>query len=358
MLRTALPLFAAASLTAAEPWRLYLGSSADATAPRILVCDLDRESGALTVRAPAGGIAAPSYLALNADGTRLYAVSGDHHAVAYRVDGTSLTELNRSAVDKHPCHLAVSPDGRALLVANYSGGSTSALPIAADGTIGAATTVAHQGSGPHPKRQQKAYAHGVAFVAAADGVRVLVADLGADRVFTYRLDAVATLTADAALSTAPGAGPRHVAVRGDRIYAVNELDNTVSAWTWDAASARATPLATVPTLPADFTAPNTAAGIAVTPDGRHLYASNRGQDALAVFTLDAEGRPVPAGHIPVGGKTPRGFGLSPDGAWIVVGNQNSDQVVVLRRDAATGLATPVGAPLAMAKPTCAVFAPR
>ena len=219
-------------------------------------------------------------MAVNADGSRLYAVSSDQggQAVAFRVDAAALTELNRQAVGAGPCHLALSPDGRALLVANYSGGSTSTLPVAADGALGPGQTVVHQGSGPHPKRQQKAYAHGVLFAPSADGGRVLVADLGADRIFTYRLGADAALTADEPIATAAGAGPRHLAQRGTHLYSVNELDNTVSAWTWDAATARATPLTTVTTLPPGFTAPSTAGGIAISSDGQHLYASNRGQD--------------------------------------------------------------------------------
>jgi len=336
--------------------RLYLGSYGDAAVPRIRSCRLEGASGTLRVLHETGGVASPSFLALNADGRRLYAVSeaGGGSVVGYAVaDDGALSELNRQACAGGPCHLLVAPGGKAVIAANYGAGSVACLGLDADGRLRPAQVIQHTGSGAKPKRQAGPHAHGVAVL----GDTILVADLGIDRLVAYRLTDATLAAHGAGITTAPGAGPRHIAVSADgkRVYVVNELDNTVAAWTWDATSSTPTPLGTAPTLPASFTGSNSTAEIALSPDGRFLYASNRGHDSIAVLRLDADGRPQPAGHIPSGGKSPRSFALSPDGAWLVSANQDSDNVVVMRRDATTGLATPVGQPLTVPKPVCVLF---
>ena len=123
-------------------------------------------------------------------------------------------------------------------------------------------------------------------------------------------------------------------------------------------AARSSSLQTVPARADGATAENTAAEIDVSPDGRFLYTSNRGDDDLAVFAIDgASLRLAPAGRVPSGGRGPRSFALDPSGRWLVTANQGSGSLVVFRRDPATGLPAAVGAPVAVPEPVCVLFAP-
>jgi 6-phosphogluconolactonase len=134
---------------------------------------------------------------------------------------------------------------------------------------------------------------------------------------------------------------------------INELLSTITVFAYDAAQGTLTAGETVSTLPAGFAGTSSTAEIAVSPDGRFVYGSNRGDDSLAVFTRnETTGRLTPRGHLPAGGKTPRHFAFDPTGQYILAAHQGSDTISVFRVDAKTGLATPVGATLSVGKPVC------
>ena len=158
----------------------------------------------------------------------------------------------------------------------------------------------------------------------------------------------------------PGSGPRHLAWHpsGTFLYALNELTSTVTAFHYDAGRGALESFQTITTLPAGFSGRNLAAEIAVSPDGRFLYASNRGNDSLAVFRIAAaSGALAPAGRVATGGRAPRHFAIEPSGRWLLAANQDSDSVTVFRLDPATGRPEPAGRPLAVPKPVCVLFAP-
>ena len=187
------------------------------------------------------------------------------------------------------------------------------------------------------------HAHGVYF----RGKHLLVPDLGLDKVLTYTLDpATAKPTGGdepAASSSAPGAGPRHLdfSPDGKHAYVVNELNNTVTAGSYDAKNGTFETLDSVPTLPADWSGKSTTAEIQVHPSGKFVYASNRGHDSIAVFSIDAAtGSLTLVEHEPTRGRTPRDFDVDPAGRFLVVANQGTDDLSVFAIDA-TGL-TPVG----------------
>ena len=158
----------------------------------------------------------------------------------------------------------------------------------------------------------------------------------------------------------PGSGPRHLAWHpsGRYLYAVNELASTVTAFRYDPRDGTPVSLQTVTTLPDGFSGTSTAAEVVVSPDGRFLYASNRGDDSIAVFQIDAtSGLLAPSGRHPTGGRSPRHFAIDPSGNWLLAANQESGSIVVFRLDRSTGRLTPVGRPLAISKPVCVLFAP-
>src|SRR5262249_15821096 len=159
-----------------------------------------------------------------------------------------------------------------------------------------------------------------------------------DLVFTYRLDAEKgkLMPVGRPVQAREGAGPRHVAFHpaGRLAYVVNELDSTVTAYRFDPANGALTPFQVLSAVPDTYTGDSRAAEIAVSADGRFVYASNRGHDSIATFAIDAaSGRLAPVGWTTTGGKTPRFFALSPAGRFLFAANEDSDTVSIFARDA-------------------------
>ncbi|NAZ83398.1 beta-propeller fold lactonase family protein, partial [Kineococcus sp. R8] len=129
-----------------------------------------------------------------------------------------------------PCHVAVHPSGDLLVVANY-GGSVGVV-AARDGVVrDLVQTLTATGGGPVADRQEGSHPHSATFL--GDGSSVVVADLGADELRVHAVDRTAgRLSADPVqvVRTAPGSGPRHAVLRGDRLVVVGELDATVTSW--------------------------------------------------------------------------------------------------------------------------------
>lgn len=356
--------------SAQQHWRVYIGTYTGGESEGIYLLDFDAETGRLDNLRLAATIDNPSFVALHPSEPRLYAVGartdedGERRdsVTAFSIDEATgmLTELNsESSMGRGPCHVTVHPAGRYAAVANYGGGSIAALPILEDGSLGEASAfVQHEGSSVH-RRQQQAHAHSVTFDEA--GRFLFAADLGIDKIMIYRFDASGgTLEANEPhADLAPGAGPRHFAFHpsGDYAYAINELDNTVTAFAYDAATGRLDTIHTVPTLPEDFTEDNTTAEVRVHPSGRFVYGSNRGHDSIAVFGVDPEtGRLEPRGWTSTQGNTPRNFNLDPTGGFLIAANQQTDTLVVFRVDPEAGTLEPTGQIVDVPTPVCVAFA--
>ena len=279
---------------------------------------------------------------------------------AFAIDPASgkLTLLNQqSSEGSSPCHLMVDPSGKCVVAVNYTSGSVACLPIRADGRLGEATSVVqHEGSSVNPSRQKGPHAHGVNIDAA--GRFVFVTDLGIDKVMIYRLDAgQGKLTANepAFLAATPGAGPRHLAFHpnGRWAYVINELSSTISVLGYDAPRGVLRSLLSVSTLPEGYKGPSTAAEVKVHPSGKFVYASTRGPDTIAIFTVNAvTGKLRLVGHEPTQGKTPRDFAIDPTGRYLLVANQDGNNIVVFRINPETGELRGVGKPVELASPVC------
>jgi len=191
----------------------------------------------------------------------------------------------------------------------------------------------------------------------------LVCDLGLDKVMAYRFDASqGTLTTNqpAFTATKPGAGPRHLVFHPDgrQAYVINEINSTIVRYSYDAASGALTELQTVSSLPEGFTGTSTAAEIAVHPSGKFLYGSNRGDDSIAVFGIDAAtGNLAFLQRVPTQGKNPRHFSIDPSGKLLFAANQNSGNIVIFNLDPATGRLAPSGKVLESVSPVCVKFVP-
>ena len=356
-----------------ETLTMFVGTYTRAPSKGIYAYRFQPVSGEVTPLGDAGLVAEtenPSFLAVHPTQRFLYAVNeistyegkaaGSVSAFAINSATGALTLLNRvSSRGGGPCYLEIDRSGRWLFVANYGGGSVAAFPVQADGKLGEASAFfQHEGRSVNAARQSGP--HGHATVVSPDNRFVLAADLGLDRIVTYRLDPEkgGLSPAEPPFSAIkPGSGPRHLAFRPDGkfAYVLNELQSSVGAYTYDAGRGSLAELQSVSTLPEGFGADNSGAEIATHPTGRFLYASNRGHDSIAIFRIDAaRGTLTPAGHVSTQGKTPRGFGIDPAGRFLVAGNQDSGTVVIFRIDAQSGGLTPTGT-LRIGSPVNVVF---
>jgi 6-phosphogluconolactonase len=255
--------------------------------------------------------------------------------------------------------VSVDKSGRAVLVANYDSGSVALLPIQTDGALAATMSVVkHTGSGPVADRQGQPHAHCI--IADPSNRFALAADLGADRVFVYRLDldghALRHSEGGDAVMRA-GAGPRHLAFHPTLpfVFVANELDSTVATLRFDAQRGALTVLETRSTLPAGWTGTNFPADIHVAPSGRTVYVSNRGHNSIAVCSVAESGALSLDQVVPTGGDWPRNFSLDPTGRWLLVANQRSNSIVVFGRDDKTGTLTATSQHIAIPSPVCLRF---
>jgi 6-phosphogluconolactonase len=344
----------------------------------ITVFAFDENSGELTRLSEKGGIDNPTYLTVHQGNRCVYANSevfgwNEGTVSAYRLEprNGSLSYINKQpALGSILAHNSLDRTGRFVFVANYSvyaepndslpDQSVVVMPIRADGGLGPAVcSQSHSGSGPNAARQERSHAHCV--LASPDNRHVLVADLGIDQLVVYRFDA-----ASGALSAAPapftmkaGAGPRHFAFHPSArfVYAINELDSTITALAFDAASGALTLLQTVPALPPGYVEESHCAGLQLTPDGCYLYGSNRGHDSLAIYAVDeSTGSLSFVEHHSCLGRTPRDFAIDPSGRFLLVANQDSDAVVMFRIDSQTGELTDAGQHAEIGTPMCVKFA--
>jgi len=317
--------------------RLFIGSYTSDGRGRgagVTVWDRDPASGALRPAAAAVAVSEASYLAVHPALPVLYAVSertdGEVVALALEVDGR-MRELNRQPTGgADPCHLAVDPAGRYLATANYTAGSLSVHPIGEDGALMPRTDlVRHIGGGPVADRQEGPHVHMVRFTER----HLLAVDLGNDTVRAYGLSARdGHLRPLHVTRLPPGTGPRHLAPgAGGLSYLVGELSGTLSVLGTDT-DGYLTDLGSIP-LSGDPAA-NLAAAIEVSPDGRYVYASNRGPDTISVFAVAGDALTQIA-EVPSGGRGPRDITLAGDHLYSA--NELSDTVTVFHRDPSTGL---------------------
>ena len=289
----------------------------------------------------------PSFVVASDDGRTVYAVnevddfggkqcgeavaevsegggSGGLSAFAFDAHSGTLTLLNSLPTGgADPCFVAQSASR--VICANYSGGSVAAFSTRDDGGVGSRSGLAQfSGSGPNVARQEKAHAHQC--VPAKSGRMVYVPDLGADQLRQLRLteDGAFEELPAFVFETLPGGGPRHIAfnpTKADVCYCLHELGNVISVLSLRQSLVVAVEQV-VSTLPADYVGGNLGADVHVSPDGKFVYASNRGHDSIAIFKVDmCTGHLSLAGCVAAGGNTPRNFAITPDGEFVLVALQ-------------------------------------
>ena len=324
----------------------------------------------------------PSCLALHPGGTHLFSAnetrsfegreSGSVSAYSIRRSDGQLTLLNTvSSEGAGPAYLSVHPSGKYVLVANYHGGSVAVIPVEPDGRLGAATDVKAD-SGPIGAERpasappgsfalsghDRTHAHMIQ--ADPSGRFVLSTDLGMDRIFLWKFDAgkgVLSANEPPFVGVPPGDGPRHFAFHpnGRWLYSIQEEGSTLILFDYDSAVGVLKARQTVSSLPKGFVGTNYTSEVAVSADGKFLYAANRLHDGIAVFSIGETGELAYSSEAWTRGDYPRSFSIDPTGNFLYSCNQRGDAVTTFRVNKRTGELTFTGQYTPVGTPSMIVF---
>ena len=349
----------------AQDHYLFIGTYTGSGSKGIYVYKFNSQTGKATwvSNTDSSSASNPSYLSITPNGKYLYAVyedgnQKDGHVAAYSFNRTTgkLNLINKQlSGGDHPCYVDVAKNSKWVAVANYSGGSASLFGVNSDGSLKPdPQVIQHVGKSVVPQRQEKPHVHSTVFSPKQD--YLFVSDLGTDKVVIYKFNAAATkpLTEVSYAASAPGSGPRHFSFHPNNkfAYLLEEISGTVAAYQFN--NGKLNFIQRIITHPEDYKGTIGSADIHISPDGKFLYASNRGdENTITIFSVNpVTGKLRLEGYQSTMGKTPRNFMIDPTGNFVLVANQNTDNVVVFKRNKATGLLTPTGTEIKVSKPVC------
>lgn len=350
---------------------VYIGTYTTGKSEGIYSFKFDPSSGSLEPLGVAAKIGTPAYLAVSRDNSLLYSIADSGlidgkpagAVAAFKIDKVTgaLELLNQQPANSLvSCHINVDASNKYLFAANYKQGLLSVFPLKSDGSIGPIlNTIHHQGTGANPERQEMPHTHFVSVT--PEGKYLCAVDLGIDRIMAYELNmSNGALTFSESLTAAiePGRGPRHMVFHPNRkfAYVVNELISSVAAMEYDSAKPGFKQLQYISTLPESFDGQSACAAIKISADGRFLYASNRGHDSIAIFSIDQNtGRLTPVDYASTLGKHPRDFEIDPTGKFLVATNMDSDSLILFSIDGESGRIKPTGTVFEVPDPICVKF---
>lgn len=359
-----LACFSSCSLWAAE-LDVYFGTYTRGASEGIYRSTLDLKSGKLSDPVLVVQATNPSFLEINSDATRLYAVGegGDIGVSTFSIekDGTLRFLGGVESGGSGPCHISLSPNGKFAAVANYGGGSVSSYTIDANGVLqGPVSTIQHVGSSVDPRRQTKPHAHSINF--SQDSRFAYAADLGTDRVYVYAVDSETGALVKSSEAKLPGgSGPRHFAIHpeGELAFLINEMTRDVTSFRVDSETGALERVESQSTLPPGAEAQGSTAEVVVHPSGKFVYGSNRGHDTIVAFALDeGTGMLKRIENEPIQGAIPRNFAITPDGIWLLAAGQKSNTVAVFSLDSETGELDYSDVRVEVDSPVCVRFASR
>ena len=328
----------------------------------IYTFSFDTNSGDFEFKSKTENIFNPSYLTISEDNHFLYSVNQDQNESSISSFGFNsrtgkLTFLNsQNSKGANPCYII--NDTKNVIVANYTGGSIAVFPKKSNGTLAVAKQVIQQyGSGPNKKRQESPHVHMVQF--SPDKKFVFANDLGKDKIYVYKYNAnseTKVLDVKDSISVKPGSGPRHLTFssNGKFVYLLQELDGTLTIFKNEKGSITKIDETTV--VASDFKGDTSAADIHISPDGRFLYATNRGTaNDISCFEIQKDGRLLFKDRTSTQGKGPRNFTIDPTGNFLLVGHQYTNTIVIFKINKQTGSLTDSGKRIDICSPVCLLF---
>ncbi|PWG79515.1 lactonase family protein, partial [Pararcticibacter amylolyticus] len=351
----------------AQKLNLIIGTYTNkGTSEGIYVYEFDTSTGKASYKNKATGVNDPSYVALNKEGNFLYAVnegSGDVSSFSFDKTSGTLKFLNKKPSNgSAPCYIVIDKDNRYVIAANYSGGSFSVYPVQKDGSLGeAAQTIQHSGSSVNKERQERSHVHSAVFSPEED--HLIVSDLGTDQISIYRFNSAGNTQPVSTgeypfVDAGKGSGPRHFEFHpnGKFAYSIQELNGNISAFGYN--KGKLSLLQNISMVDPAFKGETGAADIHVSPDGKFLYSSNRGDaNDIAIFAIAPKtGKLSLKGRTSSMGKGPRNFVIDPEGNFLLAANQYSDSIVIFKRNKTTGMLTDTGERIKVGAPVCLKFA--
>ncbi|MCQ6959953.1 lactonase family protein [Mucilaginibacter aquariorum] len=346
---------------------LIVGAYTSGNSKGIAVYRFYTETGRLAYLSQIDNVSNPSYLAVSSNNKFVYAVNendnGEVSSFSFEPKTGQLTFINKvSTLGGSPCYISVDKNQKNLFVANYSGGNIAVLPLNEDGSIAPASmTLKDNGHGINKERQEKAHVHTA--VLSPDEKYVLYTDLGTDKINITKYkggknNQIVPAT-PAFVSVKPGYGPRHLAFSNDKkyLYLITEMGSSVIVFDYN--NGKPKQKQDISLLPDGFKGATGAADIHISPNGKFLYATNRGDaNDISVFSINPEnGELTFIDRKSTGGKGPRNFVIDPTGKYLLVANQNSDNIYVFQIDEATGKLIRVVSRIEVGNPVCLKFAP-
>ncbi len=351
-----LSIFFVENLSAQTKDIIYAGTSSVRGSEGIYVFQFDRQKGKLAGIQTVSGGSSPNFLALSPDKKFLYAAyskgtltDGSGSIMSFKIDSATghLTKINeQSSEGVGPAHVSIDPKGRFAYISNYGAGNLAVYPVNKDGSLEKASDVIkHTGSSMNKSRQEGPHVHSA--IPSEDGRFLYVSDLGIDKTMIYRVqdDGKLLPAKNPFVQHIPGSGPRHFAIHpnGRYAYSAEELTSTVASFQIDTLSGALNPLERVTMLPEGYKEQNFAADIHFSPDGKFLYASNRGHESMVIYKVDpSNGKMSLVGHANTGGRHPRNFMIDSRGEYVLTANRDTDNIVVFKRDKKTGKLEPNG----------------
>jgi len=348
----------------AQDANLIVGTYTQKGSKGIYLFHFDTATGKAVELSHTDNVINPSFLAITKDKQYVYAVNETSEGAvsAFSLKNNHLQFINQVPTKgADPCYISIAPDQKNIFVANYSGGSISQFYKFADGSISKLRQhIQHKGSSIHPDRQKSAHVHG-SFI-SPDGHYLLTPDLGMDQVFIYPFSTTKNPPLDIDKSTSiksqAGAGPRHLCFskNGRYLYILEELSGNIAVYQFQKGNAQL--IQTIAAHPEPFKTQAGSADIHMSPNGKYVYVSNRGEEnnlvklnVLPDGKLDGQTKQYTSTQ----GIKPRNFTISADGKWLLVANQDSDNIVVFKINPNNGELIPTNSSIKLSMPVCLVL---
>lgn len=325
------------------------------------VYDFNTQTADFKLKSTSENVINPSYLSVSKDSKFVYCVNenGDKSTVSafeFHPESGNLKFLNQlSSEGADPCYII--NDDKNVIVSTYSGGTISVFGKNTDGSIfKTKQSVEHKGSSINTKRQEKSHLHMVQF--SPDKKYLFANDLGTDYiyVYNYRPESQRVLDIQYAIKVKPGSGPRHLTFSRDGkfVYLIQELDGRITVFDYNNGNLRLVQEASV--VQKKFKGETSAADIHISPDGRFLYATNRGTaNDITCFEIRKNGKLKWKSNTNTLGKGPRNFTIDPSGNLLLVAHQYSNDVVIFKINKQTGALTATDKKIELCSPVCLVF---
>lgn len=318
----------------------YVGTYTHGNSKGIQVYDVDVEKGRLRERSEVQ-VSNASHTAISKNGKFLYSIEDEGVAVFRRDENGDLTRINRVSIDgMRGCFLATDVDGKYLYVAGYHDGKVTVVHTRRDGSLGRIMDgVYHKGLGSVAERNFRPHVNCVR--PTPDNKYLCAVDNGIDQVKLYRINKRQHKLELVDILRCPReSGPRIIRFSADGrfAYILFELSNEIKVYSYDGSGH--TPefelLQSISTLTKEKDEDafhNAASGLALAPDGKHLFCTTAGENTVSMYEIDIEtGLLDKKFTLPISGDYPKDLVIFPDNKHIAVANHASNTVTTFTVD--------------------------